>query len=271
MESTGTYDTGSLTSGYLTSGNIILGTTPSVSFDYFLDNQCTAVGEGTVCDYDTLVPQISTDNGKSWGDFDDLGVSANSFTSYTLDLSAYASSTVKLRFYFYTIDAIKNDYEGAYVDNIIFFDANYEPGIVVNSPSVLSTTEAAPVVRTASIAITSQPTADVTLNITSSDSSEGDVQNGSTLTFTPANWATPQSIDIVGVNDTELDGTVVYTINTAPAISSDPLYADIDASDITMTNFDSGDDELCNGIITLKDGEFKSVELGFNFPFAGYS
>jgi len=271
LDSTSTYETGSPTSGYLTSGNIILGKTPSVSFDYFLDNQCTVDGEGTICDYDKLVPQISTDGGKSWADVDDLGVSAGSFTNVTLDLSAYASSTVKLRFYFYTFDAIYNNYEGAYIDNITFTNAAYEPGIVVSSPSVAATTEAAPVVRTVSIAITSQPSADVSLSITSSDTSEGDVQGNSTLTFTPANWETPQTVEIVGINDTELDGDIRYTIMTEPTVSEDAAYSNLDGSDITMTNLDSGDDDLCNAVIDLGDDSFKSVELGFNFPFYGYN
>ena len=46
----------------------------------------------------------------------------------------------------------------------------------------------------------------------------------SSLTFTTANWNTPQTVTVTGVNDDLDDGDVAYTIVTAAATSSDGNY-----------------------------------------------
>src|SRR5256885_295352 len=63
---------------------------------------------------------------------------------------------------------------------------NDTPGIAVNPTSGLTTTEAGGT-ATFTVALTSQPTANVTIGLSSSDPSEGTVAPAS-LTFTPANW-----------------------------------------------------------------------------------
>jgi hypothetical protein len=85
--------------------------------------------------------------------------------------------------------------------------------------------------------LTSQPTADVTIALSSSDTTEGTVAPVS-LTFTAANFATPQTVTVTGVNDLVDDGDIAYTIVTAPATSADPLYNNRNAVDVTVTNAD---------------------------------
>jgi hypothetical protein len=53
--------------------------------------------------------------------------------------------------------------------------------------------------------LTSQPAADVTVPITSSDPSEG-TTNTTALVFTPVNWAEPQTVTISGADDGITDG-----------------------------------------------------------------
>jgi hypothetical protein len=45
-----------------------------------------------------------------------------------------------------------------------------------------------------------------------------------TLTFTAANWATPQTVTVTGVDDAQVDGDVAYTIITT-ASSADAISA----------------------------------------------
>jgi hypothetical protein len=52
-----------------------------------------------------------------------------------------------------------------------------------------------------------QPSADVVFTITSNDTSEG-TPDISTLTFTSANWDTPQTITVTGADDTLIDGDI---------------------------------------------------------------
>lgn len=66
-----------------------------------------------------------------------------------------------------------------------------------------------------SIVLNSEPTANVTVPLSSSNTAEGTIAIAS-VTFTPANWNIPQSITATGVNDVvpTADGTVAYDIVT---------------------------------------------------------
>jgi predicted SpoU family rRNA methylase len=89
-----------------------------------------------------------------------------------------------------------------------------------------------------SITLTARPTADVTIGITSSDTTEG-VVSLSSVTITPDTWNTPREIVVTGQNDDEADGNVAYSIITAPAVSSDPAYQGRDAADVSLVNRDN--------------------------------
>ena len=85
--------------------------------------------------------------------------------------------------------------------------------------SGLTTTEAGGT-ATFTIVLASQPTADVTIALSSSDPTEGTVSPASVgftgvVKFTGANWNTPLTITVTGVDDVVDDGDVAYTIVTA--------------------------------------------------------
>ncbi|MEH2023374.1 beta strand repeat-containing protein [Nostoc sp.] len=97
-----------------------------------------------------------------------------------------------------------------------------------------------------SIRLTSQPTADVILNLSSSKVTEGTVSNS--VTFTAANWNTPQIITVTGVNDGIADDNIAYQIITAKAVSSDAKYNILNPNDIDVVNIKNGNQ--VNSIIT---------------------
>src|SRR5205807_2009424 len=72
-------------------------------------------------------------------------------------------------------------------------------GITVSPTSGLVTTEGGGQ-ATFTVVLTSTPTADVTIGLSSSDTSEGSVSPAA-LTFTAANALTPQTVTITGVDD----------------------------------------------------------------------
>src|SRR5262249_57178995 len=84
----------------------------------------------------------------------------------------------------------------------------------------------------------SVPTADVVINLSSSNPLEGTV-SPTTLTFTPANALVPQVVTVTGVDDAVLDGPQAYTIVTSTCVSTDAAYAAIDPSDVSCTNEDN--------------------------------
>jgi gliding motility-associated-like protein len=93
---------------------------------------------------------------------------------------------------------------------------------------------------TFTIVLTSQPTADVTIDLSSDDPSEGTVLSTS-VTFTSGNWDSARTITVTGVDDDIDDGNVTYNIVTAPAISGDGDYSAMNAADVSVINDDDSD------------------------------
>ena len=133
---------------------------------------------------------------------------------------------------------------------------NDTPGITVAPTSGLTTTEAGGT-ATFTVRLDSQPTANVTIGLSSSDTTEGTVGPAS-LTFTTANWNTPQTVTVTGVNDALDDGNIAYTIVTAAATSTDPNYSGRNAADVSVTNQDNDTAGITvtptSGLITTEAG-----------------
>ncbi len=111
------------------------------------------------------------------------------------------------------------------------------PSITVTPTLGLTTTEAGGT-ATFTVVLNKAPTADVTINLSSSNPNEGTV-NLSSLVFTSSNWNVAQTVTITGVNDALLDGNQAYSILLAPAISSDSSYNGLDAGDVSVVNTDN--------------------------------
>ncbi len=112
------------------------------------------------------------------------------------------------------------------------------PGIAVNPVAGLFTDETG-VQATFTVVLTTDPTANVTIPLTSSDTGEGTVSTA-LLTFTPGNAQTPQTVTVTGVNDGVIDGDQVYSILLGAASSTDVVYNGLDPSDVSLTNLDNG-------------------------------
>ena len=68
------------------------------------------------------------------------------------------------------------------------------------------------------VVLDAQPTSDVVLSVVSNDTGEATV-SPATLTFTSANWDTPQTITVTGVDDDLVDGTQTSTVTLSVAVS----------------------------------------------------
>src|SRR5437867_3184921 len=110
-------------------------------------------------------------------------------------------------------------------------------GITVNRTAGQTTTEAGGSAAL-TVVVASQPSANVTVGLTSSDLTEGTVAPAS-VTFTTANWNVAQTVTVTGVDDAVDDGDIAYSIVTAAAASADPNYNNLDAADVAVTNIDN--------------------------------
>ena len=139
-------------------------------------------------------------------------------------------------------------------------------GITVSPTSGLITTEAGGT-ATFTIVLNSQPTANVTIGLSSSDASEGTVSPAS-VTFTAGNWNSPQTVTVSGVNDDLDDGDVGYTIVTAAATSADANYNSLNAADVSVTNTDNDTAGITvsptSGLITTESGGTATFTIVLN-------
>lgn len=139
---------------------------------------------------------------------------------------------------------------------------NDSPGISLRSANNLTTSEAGGM-ASFQIVLNSRPKADVKIALSSSRTSEGTVSPAQ-LTFTSANWAAPQTVNIKGVDDSVADGGQTYRIVTAPATSADPQYDTLDAPDVTVQNTDNDSP----GVTVTTSGALTTSESGRTATFS---
>ncbi|MDH5727708.1 MAG: OmpA family protein [Gammaproteobacteria bacterium] len=119
---------------------------------------------------------------------------------------------------------------------------NVDDDTVGVSVSAMSgSTSEAGTTATFTVVLNSEPINDVSIPIVSTDTGEGTV-TPATLTFTAANWDTPQTVTVTGIDDVTSDGDITYTITVGDPTSVDALYdalLDADTSDVSATNVDN--------------------------------
>lgn len=111
------------------------------------------------------------------------------------------------------------------------------PGIAIDPESGLVTTETGGTGKF-TIKLNSQPTADVQVDLRSSNDAEG-VISPKTVTFNSTNWNVSQTVTVTGVDDSVSDGNKNYTIFTYAAISADSNYSWLNAADVAVINSDN--------------------------------
>jgi hypothetical protein len=104
------------------------------------------------------------------------------------------------------------------------------------SPTSLTTAEASGIAMF-NLVLDSQPSASVTIAVSSSDVGEGTV-SASSLVFATGAWNTPQTVTVTGVSDDMVDGDIGYTIQTGVCVSSDANFNTGVVADVSATSID---------------------------------
>ncbi len=130
------------------------------------------------------------------------------------------------------------DDDGDDLSNLLEIQNGSNPfaGFVISAMSA-NTTEAGDS-ATFTVALSTQPTAEVSFSVTSSDPSEGTVDL-SQISFDTTNWNEPQILTVTGIDDDLSDGDVNYQITLGAAVSTDSNYSGNDPEDVTVTNSDN--------------------------------
>ncbi len=233
---------------------VVLNTPPKA--DVFITLSSNDTSEGTVS-----VPSL-TFTSENWNQVQTVTITGKDDDSVDGDVS-----------YTIEIDPAQSEdlhYEGRDAEDVSVLNQDNDSasgaGITVNPTTGLVTTEAGGT-DTFTVVLRSQPTAPVTIGLTSDNTLEGTVSPNS-LTFTVANWNREQVVTITGQNDDVADGDVDYTIVTAAASSSDAIYNGMDAEDVTLTNQDNDTVGITvnpiAGLVTTEAGGSDSFSLVLN-------
>jgi hypothetical protein len=136
--------------------------------------------------------------------------------------------------------------------NIALTNADNDVAGITVTPAhapTLLTTEAGGI-DTFTVRLTSQPSAAVTIPVSSLDTSEFTVSTAS-LVFSDTTWADPQTVTVTGVNDSTVDGAITAVVSLGVATSTDLGYAGLDPTDVTVSN---ADDDVASVAFTPASG-----------------
>ena len=121
-------------------------------------------------------------------------------------------------------------------------------GFTITESGGNTTTSEPNVTDSFTVFLNAQPTSNVVLNITSSDTGEGTVAPAS-LTFTTANYNSPQTVTVTGVNDLQVDGPQNYNITVS--VNDGSSDDDFDAVSDQIISAANNDDDTAT--LTVQD------------------
>ena len=117
---------------------------------------------------------------------------------------------------------------------------------------------------TFTVVLDAQPTSDVVLSVVSGDTGEATVSAAS-LTFTPGNWNTAQTITVTGVDDSMDDGNQSTTVTVSVVdASSDNTFDPLADQTVTVT---TTDDDAAGFTIAESGGGTSVTEAGSTDTF----
>ena len=159
-----------------------------------------------------------------------------------------------------TISTSDSNYKNVAVENLTITNTDDDTaGITVTSPTD-NTTEAGGT-SNFTVALTAQPSNQVTVNITGLDSTEGRLSTNS-LTFNRGNWNTPQTVTVTGVDDKVVDGNQTYTLNLTAS-------GDSNFNNQTRTvNITNTDNDTAGITLDTTTGTTREIGTSINFKVA---
>ncbi|MEA5540321.1 DUF4347 domain-containing protein [Limnoraphis robusta Tam1] len=167
----------------------------------------------------------------------------------------------------HTATSDDNAYQGITINEVtVNITENDVPGIVIGNGNNFTVTEGE-LGETYTIALATQPTADVTISFGISD----DLEAIAPITFTPENFATSQEVTVTAAIDNEVEDTEFQ--NIAHIIESDdPVYNELEVQPLPIAinelSFDNietagGLNNALNSIQDSIDAQFRAIELPF--------
>lgn len=159
--------------------------------------------------------------------------------SYVWDVTAMASGT----YYVYAVIYDSKGVGKAYAPGAVVIAPPQQSGsVVVTAPKILVTTELGGS-ASFSIRLGRAPLAEVVIPLASSNAHAG-VVSPESLTFTPQNWSTNQTVTVTGRNDCIPGGSKQYQVRSGAVQTTDPNYIGLFGRAVNVVNI--GDPDFSN-------------------------
>ncbi len=155
----------------------------------------------------------------------------------TIGVVTGSSPTVNLPVGAHTITLTVTDVLGNTDTDIVTVSISASPTIIIGSISGNTAEDGSS--ATFNISLSTEPTAAVTVSLSSSDVGEGIVTT--TVNIPAASWNTGVEVTVTGVADDMVDGDINYSIITGNVLSDDENYNVLDGStiaDVSVVNTD---------------------------------
>ncbi len=139
-------------------------------------------------------------------------------------------------------DPIYDDLIGGDVPQLTVFNTD-DDEVGVNIDTLTGTTTEEGGTAEFVFTLNSEPTADVSIVINQYDATE--TSGPASITLTPTNWNTGETLIITGVDDAVIDGDIEDVINTGNVTSADPNYQALVGGNVPQLTVTNIDDDGC--------------------------
>ena len=138
--------------------------------------------------------------------------------------------------------------------------------LITSTPTNSSTVTEAGSMSTFTVRLGRAPSANVTVAVSSGDSTEGSA-SPNMLTFTTTTWNTAQTVTVTGANDSIQDGNVSWNVvlnPASPGMSGDSTYDGLSNLNVAMTTSDDeGSPSFSINSPSVTEGDTGSANLTF--------
>ncbi|MDX2067069.1 MAG: hypothetical protein SFV55_01520, partial [Haliscomenobacter sp.] len=138
---------------------------------------------------------------------------------------------------------------GTMITKNVAIEDDDEAGVTVTEPGGTNVTEGG-ATDTYTVVLTSEPTANVTVNINAGTQV---TTSPTSLTFTSANWNSPQTVTVTAVDDATVEGAHTGTI-THTTTSSDANYNAASVASVVANITDNDAAAVCTASIMMNNG-----------------
>ena len=211
------------------------------SYTVVLDSQPTATVTVTVAGHAgtdvTPSPTSLTFTPTNWGTAQTVTVTAG-------DDADTANESVSLT---HSAASTDSEYQGITIAGVAVTvtDNDALPGVTVSTPA-LTVTEEDTAGDSYTVVLDSQPTATVTVTVAGHAGTDVTLTPSSaTLTFTPTNWGTAQTVTVTAGHDPDTANESVSLTHSAASTDSEYQGITIDGVAVTVTDNDAADPAVC--------------------------